>query len=255
MQLCGGFINATHGAHSLAWRGIDAAMAHAPMVVFLHGFRSDKQGTKAQFLHQFCLENELAYRCFDLSGHGESGGHYTDFTVGDWLADVLHVIDTLTHHHPLLIVGSSLGGWLGLHGAAQRAARVKALLAIAPAPDFPTELVLPNLTAAQQNHYALHHEIVDEKSGWADPTRFTRRFMEESVNHNCLHAPPPLAMPVRLFQGMKDEAVPWTQTLKLFQNMDSAAATLTLFKEGDHRLNMPEALEALGQALSGFVNK
>lgn len=247
-----GHLSASDGKNTIAWR---QQSGQEPTILFLHGFRSDMNGTKAEYLSNLCRETDRGFLRLDYRGHGQSSGHYTDFTIGDWVDDVLRVVDQLTTG-PLIVVGSSLGGWLGLRLLALRPARVRGYVAVAPAPDFPTQLVLPSLTPAQRAHYEQAHEVVNENSGFAEPTRFTRRFIEESAAHNCLHNPPAFTGRVRLFQGLKDDAVPWQQTTTLLERWDVADAQLTLFKDGDHRLNETAQLKELGRAvaeLSGSI--
>ncbi len=218
----------------------------APTVLFLHGFRSDMTGTKAGYLAELCARQDLGYCRFDLRGHGKSSGHYTEFTVGDWVQDVLLILDTVVKG-PVLLVGSSLGAWLALCALRARPSRVAGLIGIAPAADFPTRLILPQLTPAQRDEYARHHQITDPDSGFGEPTRFTRRLIEESVAHNLYDAPPPCSGKMRFLQGMKDTAVPWQHTAGLVANMTTGDVQLTLIRGGDHRLNEPEHLHLLGR--------
>lgn len=220
-----------------------------PTVVFLHGFRSDMSGAKPTSLAQLCLDKSLAFLRFDLSGHGASGSNYSDFTIGDWLQDTLGMIDQRTAG-PLVLVGSSLGGWLSLLAALERPERVKGLVLVAPAPDFPTRLILPAMDAATRARYEVDGFYTDPReTGFEQPSVFTRRFIEESARHNLLEENgrlERLTCPVRLLQGLRDDAVPWQQTINLMQRLTQADVSLTLFRQGDHRLNEKAQLTELG---------
>ena len=120
-----------------------------PTVVFLHGFRSDMEGSKALALEGHCRAQGQAFLRFDCSGHGQSGGDFTDGTIGQWAVDALAVIDAVTDG-PLILVGSSMGGWIALLVALARKERVAGLIGIAAAPDFTEELVASELTPDQR---------------------------------------------------------------------------------------------------------
>ena len=111
--------------------------ANGPTVVFCGGYMSDMEGTKALFLEKTCKSLGMSYVRFDYSGHGNSSEEFIDGTIGKWLADTLSVIDQITEG-PLIIVGSSMGGWIGLLAALARKDRIKAFIGIAAAPDFTT---------------------------------------------------------------------------------------------------------------------
>nr|HRJ12852.1 alpha/beta hydrolase [Alphaproteobacteria bacterium] len=106
-----------------------------PGVIFLHGFKSDMLGGKATALAEFCTARGQAFLRFDCRAHGQSDGDFSDFTIGGALEDTLHMLDNLTTG-PQILVGSSMGGWLAFLCALHRPQRIKAIIGIAPAPDF-----------------------------------------------------------------------------------------------------------------------
>src|SRR5262245_45515342 len=118
-----------HQGVQLAWRRV---AGRAPTVVWLGGFRSEMGGTKAQALADWAQRAGRDYLRFDYFGHGASEGRFENGTVSRWRADALAIIDALTNG-PLVLVGSSMGGWLACLAAIARPARVKALALIAPA--------------------------------------------------------------------------------------------------------------------------
>ncbi|OYX30729.1 MAG: alpha/beta hydrolase [Caulobacterales bacterium 32-69-10] len=127
----------------LAWRRVDGA---GPTVVWLGGFRSDMAGTKAQVLADWALAKGRAFLRFDYSAHGESSGDFAEGTIGRWRSDSLAVIDQLTEG-PLILVGSSMGGWMACLAALARPDRVAGMVLVAPAPDFTEKLMEPALSA------------------------------------------------------------------------------------------------------------
>src|ERR1019366_232787 len=129
-------------AIELAWSKLDGA---GPTVVFLPGFRSDMTGDKATVLAAFCASRGQAMLRFDYSGHGASGGRFEDGTIGIWAQDTLIVLDQLTEGK-VVLVGSSMGGWLALLTALRRPERIAAIVGVAAAPGFPQKLMWDAMT-------------------------------------------------------------------------------------------------------------
>ena len=244
-----GELSANGQGKAIAWKQHPGI---SPGVVFLGGFRSDMEGGKVGYLAGRLAAAGYGFTRFDYRGHGQSSGHYTDYTVTDWLQDALAVIDQLTEG-PLVLVGSSLGGWLALRAAELRPERVKGQVLIAPAPDFPVLRVLNCLTAADRQLYEAEGVVVDTSSGFSDPTRFTRNFIESSRTESIFTRPYRFDGPVRVLQGMKDTAVPWQQSAELVEHIKAPDVRLLLFKEGDHRLSHPSQLEVLGQMVDEIL--
>jgi len=238
-------LKAADGQHILAVR---QQTGHGPGVLFLHGFRSDMTGTKGDYLAQLCASRQQTFTRLDLRGHGQSGGHYTDFTLSDWLADVVQVLDECTQG-PQIIVGSSLGGWLMLLLAKVRPARIQGLIGLAAAPDFTTELLLPALTPAQKAEYEQTGRIVEETTPEFGPNIFTRALIEDARHHLILTQPLAFNGPVRLLQGMQDDAVPWAHAFKIVQAISGNDVRVTLFKDAGHRIAEPPQLFELGRAV------
>src|SRR3982751_6517950 len=100
----------------IAWRRIDG---RGPTVVWLGGFRSDMTGTKAQALADWAVGAGRAFLRFDYFAHGQSSGDCAQATIGRWREDALSMIDALTGG-PLVLVGSSMGGWIARLAALAR---------------------------------------------------------------------------------------------------------------------------------------
>ena len=133
--------------HSILTRNDGATIAYikkegvAPGIVFLGGFMSDMDGTKAVALENYCEERKRSYVRFDYFGHGKSSGKFLEGTIRRWTEDTISVIDQLTKG-PQILVGSSMGGWIMLLAALARPNRVSALMGIAAAPDFTETLTI-----------------------------------------------------------------------------------------------------------------
>lgn len=219
-----------------------------PTLVWICGFRSDMAGTKAAWLHERADASGRAFLRFDVTGCGQSGGRFEDGTIGVWLADALHVIDTASQG-PLVLVGSSMGGWLALLIARARPERVKGLMLIAPAPDFTQRLMWPQMTEAARRD-------VLEKGVWLrpsaydeTPTPITRALIEDGRDHLLMDAPIPFTGPVRIVHGQADPDVPWRLSLDIAERLTSDDVQITFIKNGDHRLSTPRDLDVLGGVL------
>ena len=232
----------------LAWSRLPG---RGPGVVFLPGFRSDMQGSKAIFLRDYCAARGQAFLRLDYSGHGASDGRFEDGTIGQWAADALAVFDALTDG-PQILVGSSMGGWIALLIARQRAGRLAGLVGIAPAPDFTEALLWPALPAEMRQ--ALTREgIIHLPSQYGEPTPVTRALIEDGKRQSVLSAPIDLPCPVRILQGMADPDVPWRHSLRILETLAQGDARVTLIKDGDHRLSRPEDLRLLAETLDSLL--
>jgi pimeloyl-ACP methyl ester carboxylesterase len=230
---------------TIAYRRRDGA---GPGIVFLGGFISDMNGTKASFLDEYAATRGRAYLRFDAFGHGASSGDFNDATVGRWRADAAAMLGRLTDG-PQILVGSSLGGWIMLLAALDRPERVAALVGIAAAPDATETLMWRQFPPAMQAAI-LRDGFVDMPSQYSKrPYRFTRKLIEEGRQHLVMGAPLPIACPVRLLHGMADPDVPWRTSLDLAERLAGGDVAVTLVKDGDHRLSRPRDLDLLTRTL------
>ncbi len=203
-----------------------------PTIVFLPGYGSDMAGTKALALDAWAAARGRALLRLDYAGCGASGGAFEQGTLASWRDDALAVIDRVTTG-PLLLVGSSMGGWLMLLVALARPARVAGLVGIAAAPDF-TEW---DFDAARRAVLA-RTGILREPSAYSDePTVFTRAFWESGQAQLLLASEIAIDCPVRLLHGQADRDVPFGIALRLAERLRSADVQTILVKDGDHRLS------------------
>ena len=215
-----------------------------PTVVFLGGFRSDMTGTKAMALEAWAQRTGRAYLRFDYLGHGQSSGRFEDGTIGRWLDDSLAVIDAKTTG-PLVLVGSSMGGWLSLLVALQRPSRLAGLVLIAAAPDFTERMLLKGLSAGDREILQREGRLERPSQYSAEPSVFTWKLIEEGRNHLVLDKRLSLPCPVRLLHGQSDPDVPWEYSLQIAQHLEAPDVVTTFVKGGDHRLSTPTDIERL----------
>lgn len=222
----------------------EAAPGAGPTVVWLGGFRSDMTGTKAEALAAWARRRARAFLRFDYSGHGASGGRFEDGSIGAWRADALAALDHKSEG-PLVLVGSSMGGWIALLAALARPERVKALVLIAPAPDFTERLMWPSLPAEAQSAIA-DTGVWLRPSAYGDgPYPITRTLIEDGRRWLLLDRPIPFHGPVRILHGQADPDVPWRLSLELAERLASPDVALSFIKDGDHRLSRPQDIARL----------
>lgn len=241
-------------AGRIAYRASPPARDGAPTLVWLGGFHSDMSGEKATALHAAAEAAGLGFLRFDYPGHGESSGRFEDGTIGLWREGALAAIDALASG-PLVLCGSSMGGWMSLLAALARPDRVRALFLLAPAPDFTEKLMWDRMAGDVRT------EIM-EKGFWIRPSPYdeagypiTRALIEEGRGWTILDAPIPFSGPVRILQGGLDTDVPPEHSMKLVERITSDDVVWTLIKDGDHRLSRPQDIArmvetALALALS-----
>lgn len=234
-----------------------AVAGEAPTVVWLGGFRSDMRGTKAERLEAAARREGHAFLRFDYSGHGESGGRFEEGTLSRWTADALRAIDALAPG-PLVLVGSSMGGWIALLIARilrerGEAGRLRGLLLLAPAPDFTSRLVEPGLTAADREALARDGFVARPSEYSSEPTLYTRALIEDGAAMAVMDRPIETGCRVHIIQGMDDPDVPHTHALELLSHLPADGVTLTLVQGGDHRLSREEDLLRMERALADLV--
>jgi pimeloyl-ACP methyl ester carboxylesterase len=232
----------------LAWARQHGA---SPTVLFLPGFRSDMNGDKATALAAFCAGRGQAMVRFDYSGHGSSGGRFGDGTIDHWTSDALAVIDRQTDG-PLVLVGSSMGGWIALLAVLARPHRVAALVGIAAAPDFTEALMWQAMTFAERATL-MRDGILDVPSEYGGPYPITRALIEDGRTHLVLDAPIGIDCPVRLLHGQQDPDVPWEMSMRIAERLTSQDVQVLLVKDGDHRLSRPRDLALLTRTLAPLL--
>lgn len=232
------------GGRRIAYR----LRAGAPTLVFLPGYASDMEGAKALALDAFAGSRSLAMLRFDYSGTGSSGGSFEDGTLAAWLAEALAAVDQLTRG-PLVLVGSSMGGWIALHLALLRPERVKALVGIAAAPDF-TEW---GFSDAQKTALTEHGRLEEPNPYGPEPHIVTHAFWESGQQLRLLDRQIDLHCPVRLVHGEVDSEVPVEVATRLMRQLRSCDVQLLVLKGGGHRLSEPHEIGAILRTVAGLL--
>lgn len=204
-----------------------------PAIVFLSGYNSDMTGGKATALDAWAAREGRPMLRLDYTGCGASEGAFDDGTIDMWRDDVLDAIDAFVPVGPLILVGSSMGGWLAVLAALRLGDRVKAIVGIAAAPDFTSWGFSDDII-----DFLKANGRIEEPSDYGDePYVTTLAFWLSGQANLLLEGEIALDCPVRLLQGQLDETVPVSVALRLSRALRSADVQTILVKDGDHRLS------------------
>jgi len=231
----------------------NAAPGTGPGIVFLGGFKSDMQGTKAVALEAWAQAEGRAFLRLDYSGHGESGGAFTDGCIGDWYLDALAVIEAVTTG-PQILVGSSMGGWISLLIARERPDLVAGLVTIAAAPDFTEDGFWAGFSQSERDTVMTQGQIA-VPSDYGEPYIITRRLIEEGRDRLVLRAPLGLPFPVRMLQGTADAAVSTETALRLLDHAEGPDIRLTLVRGTDHRFSEPDEIALIERSVAEVLER
>ena len=215
-----------------------------PTILFLPGYASDMEGGKALALDAWAKAEGRAFLRFDYAGCGASEGRFEDHSLADWRDNALTMIDRVAEG-PVVLVGSSMGGWIMLLAALARSDRVAAMVGIAPAPDF-TDWGF----SQDEKMYLLQHGRLERPNPYGpQPTVYTRRFWQSGEANRVMGGAIPFTGKVRLLQGQKDRDVPWHRAPALAERIESDDVQTWLVKDGDHRLSREADIALLIRAV------
>lgn len=231
----------------------------APGLVWLGGFRSDMLGTKAEFLAGWALQSGRSFLRHDYSGHGESGGSFTEGTISRWLAESLAVFRQFSTG-PQVLVASSMGAWIALRMAEEacrtgEADRFAGMVLMAPAPDFTSDLVEPKLTKKQKRELATRGYFEERSDYSPEPNIYTAALIEDGRASRVLTGSIDTHCPIHVIQGLADPDVPHAHALKLVSLLPADDVTLSLVPGGDHRLSRPEDLDLIRRAVEAVIRQ
>tara|TARA_B110000444_G_scaffold43629_1_gene39616 strand:- start:134 stop:868 length:735 start_codon:yes stop_codon:yes gene_type:complete len=214
----------------------------SPGLVFLGGFMSDMEGSKAMFLESYAKETGQGYLRFDYSGHGRSSGKFSDGTIGQWFTDAVDAIDTLTDG-PQILIGSSMGGWIALLIAKKLPKLVGGIVTIAGAPDFTEDSIWKNLSIDEKEKLRIGELLIPSEYG--EPYIITKELINEGRLNLVLREPLDFQVPVRVLQGTADISVEVKTAIRLFNHINAKDIELILLKGEDHRFSSDQGLSLI----------
>lgn len=223
-------------------------------VMFCPGYRSDMHSTKATALAEWCAQHEVPLIRFDYFAHGKSEGDFKEFTIGSAMESAMAALDA-SGIEQVILVGSSMGAWVALNTALERKGVVNGLVTVAAAPDFTERLMYKRITPEQRREMA-DNGLIWVYSDFTDSDYpVTQHFIEEARTHLLLDDIIGLEIPCQLLHGQQDVDVPWETSMILAKKLMSDEVTVTLIKDGDHRLNRPEDLRLMTDALARMLRQ
>jgi pimeloyl-ACP methyl ester carboxylesterase len=224
-----------------------------PTVMFLPGFFSHMQGTKATWLEKRCRERGQAYIRFDYRGHGESDGKFEDGTITDWLNDTLLVLDEIADK-PVILVGSSMGGWIALLAALERPESIAGLVGIASSPDFTRSIWEDRMNDDQKRKMIEQGYILQPSEYQDDPVIIKHSLIKDGKNHLLLNKKSlDFNFPVCLIHGKQDTDVSWKKSLALQTLIGEGRCELIIVPDGEHRLSRQKDLELIDRCVQNVA--
>lgn len=218
-----------------------------PVVVFLSGYKSDMDGTKAVHLDAWARARNRAFLRFDYSGHGQSDGVFADGCIGDWADDAVAMIAAVTQG-PVVLVGSSMGGWIAALVSQRMPERIAGFVGIAAAPDFTEDGFWAGFDGEQRAEIVAGRNV-SMPSDYGDPYEITPKLIRDGRDHLVLRSPLVMSWRVRLLQGTQDTAVTRDTALRLLDHIDGPDVRLTLVRGADHRFSDPACLTLIEAAV------
>ncbi len=238
------FLNTGQG-RSIAYHQTEGG---GPGVVFLGGFVSDMEGTKAVHLEDWAKAKGRDFIRFDYSGHGQSSEDFRDGSIEDWAEDAEAVITSLTDV-PQILVGSSMGGWISLLMAKRIPERIAGIVGIAAAPDFTEDSMWTWMDEAQRQELN-EKGFVELPSDYSeDPYVITKKLIENGRTQLVLREPLDLPFPVRLLHGTADKDVEMSVPLRIIEHCTGPDIRLTFVRDVDHRFSGPRELKMIASAI------
>ena len=221
-------------------------------VIFLHGLMSSIKSKKAKYLEKFVNKNKINLLLFEYRGHGRSSGQFTDFSIKDWVADSNLIIKKLVKNNKIVLIGSSMGVWIGIILIKYFYKRIKGFVGIASAPDFTEELIWKKLNIVQKNKIR-NDKIYRLKSSYNNFYPITKKFIFDAKKFLVLNKKIKCNFPVELLHGLKDSSVPWFYLIKLTKTLKSKKLNLTIINDGDHSLSRAKDLKKLDLAIKNII--
>ena len=221
-------------------------------IIFLHGLMSNIQSKKAKYLKNFSNKNKVNLLLFEYSGHGRSSGQFIDFSIKNWVEDSRLIIKRLIKKNKIILIGSSMGAWIGILLVKYFYKRIKGLIGIAAAPDFTKELIWKKLNIVEKNKIR-KDKIYKLKSSYNNFYPITKKFIFDAKKFLVLNKKIKCNFPVELLHGLKDSSVPWFYSIKLIKTLISKKLNLTIINDGDHSLSRAKDLKKLDLAIKNII--
>ena len=221
-------------------------------IIFLHGLMSDIKSKKAKHLKNFVNKNKINLLLFEYSGHGKSSGQFIDFSIKNWVEDSRLIIKKIIKKNKIILIGSSMGAWIGTILIKYFHKKIKGFIGIASAPDFTEELIWKNLNIFEKNKIK-NGKIYKLKSSHNNFYPITKKFIFDGKKNLVLNKKIKCNFPVELLHGADDSSVSWLYSIKLIKTLITKKLNLTIINDGDHSLSRPQDLRKLDLAIKNII--
>jgi esterase/lipase len=221
-------------------------------IIFLHGLMSDIKSKKAKFLKKFVNKNKINLLLFEYSGHGKSSGQFTNFSIKNWIEDSKLIVKNLIKKGKIILIGSSMGAWIGIVLIKYFHQRIKGFIGIAPAPDFTEELIWKKLNIFEKNNIR-KNKIYKLKSSHNNFYPITKKFIFDGKKILILNKKIKCNFKVELLHGIRDSSVPWAYSINLTKTLIAKKLKLTIIDDGDHSLSRVQDLKKLELAIKNII--
>jgi pimeloyl-ACP methyl ester carboxylesterase len=221
-------------------------------IIFLHGLMSNIQSKKAKYLKNFSNKNKVNLLLFEYSGHGRSSGQFIDFSIKNWVEDSRLIIKRLIKKNKIILIGSSMGAWIGILLIKYFYKRIKGVIGIAAAPDFTKELIWKKLNILEKNKIK-KNKIYKLKSSYNNFYPITKKFIFDAEKLLVLNKKIKCNFPVELLHGVNDSSVSWFYSIRLIKTLISKKLNLTIINDGDHSLSRAKDLKKLDLAIKNII--
>ena len=223
-------------------------------IIFFSGFKSDMKGSKAQYIYKWCKENNVECTIFDYSGHGNSSEDFINCDISNWIEDGMDIISEITTN-PQILIGSSMGAWIAIKIALLIPKKIKGIITIAAAPDF-TKILWENILDQKQKENMLKNGHISIKSHYDKNGYVITKKLINSGNKNLILNDALLSFnfPIKLLHGAIDAEVNWSNSLDIFNKINSNDAELIIIKNGDHRLSSENNLKTLIDTTNSLIS-
>ncbi|NRB10372.1 MAG: alpha/beta hydrolase [Rickettsiaceae bacterium] len=224
----------------------------APYVIFSHGMMSNMNKTRALYIEKYCIDNDYNFIRFDNFGNGESSSKFYENDITSWLYGISIIIEQLTEKNDIILVGSSLGGWISMLASIKFNKRVTGLITIAAASDCTEELIWNALDQSQKDELTTKGIIEVSGEGDCNHTyQITHNLIQDGRKHLLLNKETiPISCPVHLIHGMEDIDVPYNTSLRIAEKLNSNQVVTKLIKDGSHRLSRPQDLVMITNSIA-----
>ncbi len=232
-------------------RYIDNYFKKKLYIVFLHGFMSDIEGKKPQSLLRFAKKNRLGFLALEYSGHGKSSGEFTKGNISTWTNDAKVVIKNIVKKNNFVLVGSSMGSWIGLNQFKYFKKQIKGFIGIGSAPEFLTRLMWNKFTKKIKSELITNGKTIVKSGNYEYP--ITYQLIKDGRKNKVLKKKINLKIDVTMIHGKKDEVVPVSFSRSILSLFKNSKKKLNIIKNGDHSLSNPRQLKIITKELNYII--